>query len=176
MLRILIEIFIFVSGYSPLFILFVIKNFYNSNYFSCLNFVFLFSSIFPLIILFYLLTKIKVEFQINVTDVSYKSFDLLNYTLPYLVAFMNIDINKPVELTVFLFFLMILCFLSIKTQIVFINPILAVLGYRLYDVKFNTRGKPKNRIILSRYSIEQDNYYYVSVLSEYMLITHRRIQ
>ena len=39
--------------------------------------------------------------------------------------------------------------LTARTQTVFINPLLALAGYTLYDAEFEEQGQKKHKIILS---------------------------
>ena len=53
----------------------------------------------------------------------------------------NVCYTKLLRLVSFGFFMFIMYVLTLKTHNIFINPILAVIGYNIYDVKFDKNGR-----------------------------------
>ena len=83
---------------------------------------------------------VKPKQKIILTEVKYVPADLINYTLPYVVSFMNLSYQDPEKLIGFFIFLCWMFLISYKSGQVIFNPVLIVLGWRLYDVKFKYSG------------------------------------
>ncbi len=61
----------------------------------------------------------------------------MSYTLPYVVSFMSLEYHetgKFVGLTIFLFWIFLITYRS--GQLI-LNPLLVVLGWRLYELKYS---------------------------------------
>jgi len=144
-LRILSSIFIFISAYFPLTIIFAIQDIDLITYkfahplivWSLLGFA-LISCI--IVALSVGLLKVSTP-PVKVNFVSNRSGELVNYSIPYMISFFVMDLGKIKLLLSFGFFMFIMYWLTLKTHNIFINPILALLGYNLYDVKYEKNGK-----------------------------------
>jgi hypothetical protein len=58
-----------------------------------------------------------------------------------MISFFVMDLGDTKLLLSFGFFMFIMYWLTLKTHNIFINPILACMGYNLYDVKYEKDGK-----------------------------------
>src|SRR5581483_11673341 len=87
----------------------------------------------------------------EVTEVEDRSNELLNYALPYVSSFALGDVLGKVNngLAV-LAFLGLVCAVSASTQIVLINPLLALGGFGLYGLKVKDGDATYSRLVLSR--------------------------
>lgn len=169
------SIAIFISGYTPLFLIMMIKDVQSINWFTHsfnapewgigqislpVGFIFknvnvvwgLFMiSLLSLALLWFVLKNITSNpFEITVTKAKSRSSEVVNYTIPYMISFVAFDLSKWQDLLSLILFLSILCLLSIRSQSIFINPILAALGYGLYDCSYNENGKDKECVMLSQ--------------------------
>jgi hypothetical protein len=169
------SIAIFISGYTPLFLIMVIKDikefiWYStsigkpifgisnlkipyfvefSNPATVLSLVII--SALSIFMLNYVVTNIsRNPFEIKITKAKSRSSEVVNYTIPYMISFVAFDLSKWQDLLSLIIFLSILCLLSIRSQSIFINPILAALGYGLYDCEYTERGKAKECVMLSK--------------------------
>lgn len=91
-----------------------------------------------------LLRLVKPGKDINIIDAKYIPADLMNYTLPYVVSFMSIDyqdIGKFIGLAVFLVWMF---WISHKSGQIILNPVLIVLGWRLYEINYSYPGAQKS--------------------------------
>ena len=98
---------------------------------------------------------------VEVTEARYIPAELMNYTLPYIVAFMGIgyqETGKLVGLTIFLGWMF---WITYKSGQIFLNPLLAVLGWRLYEVNYVFPGSTKliTRRALARGIVEPGHRY-----------------
>lgn len=66
--------------------------------------------------------------------------DLINYTMPYIVSLMNINYNDHDKFYGFIIFLTWMFWISYKSGQIILNPLLIVLGWRLYDVSYRFSG------------------------------------
>ena len=73
---------------------------------------------------------------VKIMAVSNRSGELINYSIPYMISFFVMDLEDTNLLLSFGFFMVIMYWLTIKTHNIFVNPVLACLGYNLYDVKY----------------------------------------
>ena len=191
--RLLSSIAIFISGYTPLFLIMVIKDikkivwfehvFENSSlglskinipyWFEFKNvdivMALLFLSILSLTLLAFVLRNVtKRPFAINVISAKSRSSEVVNYTIPYMISFVAFDLSKWQDIFSLFLFLSVLCLLSVRSQSVFINPILAAIGYGLYDCKYNEYGNEKECVMLSKHDLlPKNNESYVK-LNNYM--------
>jgi hypothetical protein len=76
------------------------------------------------------------KLPVDVTEAHYIPAELMNYTLPYIVAFMGIGYQETGKLVGLAIFLAWMFLITHKSGQVILNPVLAVLGWRLYEVKY----------------------------------------
>ncbi|GAN32809.1 MAG: hypothetical protein DYG83_01170 [Candidatus Brocadia sp. AMX2] len=172
-LRLFPSIVIFLSSYSPLALILIVKDFdLNSYPFKHPYFAFgvLIIAILSVVALFFVIKNIKSGFHIKIEKISNCSNELINYTIPYIVSFLGLDLSRLHDIAAFSIFMILLCLLTIKTQSLFINPILAVWGYGLYDIQFTENNVLKNGIFLSKHDLSIGKSYRIQKLSKFMYI------
>jgi hypothetical protein len=173
--RLLPSIAIFISGYTPLFLIMAIKDIKNflwyhksfdnpvlgiselkipyfiefSNSGTVVSLVAI--SALSIFLLNYVLKNIsRNPFKISIEKAKSRSSEVVNYTIPYMISFVAFDLSKWQDLVSLIIFLSILCLVSIRSQSIFINPILAALGYGLYDCEYTEDGNRKECVMLSK--------------------------
>lgn len=164
---------IFLSGYSPLALILIVQDFNfatqqfrnptSSAALACLAIASL-AAIAPCLHLRHSSFEGKVE------RVQNRSHELLNYSLPYIVAFFGINLGSPSSWLPFVLFLLLIFYLTFRTQAIFINPILVALGYGLYEVDFVERGKTKHNIFLSKEVPSPGTTYNIIPLSPFLYL------
>jgi len=178
-LRLWASIIIFFSSYSPLALILMVKDFdpviihFKHPQFSMAVFILAITSV---LLLFIVLKNIKSGFHIKIERVSNCSNELINYTIPYIVSFLGLDLGKWQDIFAFAIFMILLCLLTIKTQSLFINPILAILGYGLYDTQFTENNISKNSIFLSNQELKVGESYTIQKLTKFMCIITGKIK
>lgn len=144
-LRWLASVFIFLSAYSPLAVIFAIQDL-DFNTWSLKHP----EVIYPLVvfsIISCIIVWVAVHFikssspTVTIKKVSNRSGELVNYSIPYLVSFFVMDLDDLNMMASFVFFMIIMYWMTLKTHNIFVNPILACLGYNLYDVKYEKAGE-----------------------------------
>jgi len=152
--RLFASITIFVSSYSPLAVILLIKDFNLANRWfdhprTCL--VVLIVAIGSLVVLLVVLKLLmNGGFPVTVKRISNRSNELVNYTIPYMISFFAFNLGSWQDLASFGWFMALMCFLTIRTQSLFINPVLALMRFGLYNVEYDENGVGKEGIFLSR--------------------------
>jgi hypothetical protein len=153
-LRFLSSLLIFLSAYSPLSIIFLIQDFDLEK--KELMHATIVWSIIGVSIISCILTWTAIRFlrisspPIIVKSVSNRSGELINYSIPYMISFFVMDLGNLKLLLSFGFFMFIMYVLTMKTHNIFINPMLAVMGYNIYDVKYERNGNECEDFFLVR--------------------------
>ncbi len=92
--------------------------------------------------------KLKTD-DVVITHAGPQSAELINYSLPYAVSFFAFDIDKAGFIPAFAIFMLILFILSCRTGKILMNPLFAVLGYRLYEAScISCAGNDRRRLFL----------------------------
>ena len=192
------SIAIFVSGYTPLFLIMMIKDITRINWYTHqlatttlgldkivlpIGLVFknpnvvwglFIVSLISLLLLWYVLKNITSNpFEITISKAKNRSSEVVNYTIPYMISFVAFDLSKWQDLLSLLLFMSILCLLSIRSQSIFINPILAALGYGLYDCSYTENNKTKECVMLSPKDLATDDIVKYKKLNNYMGIINK---
>ena len=74
--------------------------------------------------------------RIEVVESKHVPADLINYVIPYVVSFMSLDYEQGPKLVGFAIFLVWIFWITYKSGQIAMNPILAVLGWKLYEIKY----------------------------------------
>ncbi len=97
----------------------------------CLLFV---SSYFPLTAIFGILLWEKHVLFAIITELDRHDGDVLSYVASYLVPFVSLDLTGT-QLWAVIVFLAVLLIIYVNSNMIYINPMLNILGYHLYEVK-----------------------------------------
>lgn len=165
-------IILFTSAYSPLFIILIVKNYdFESNRLShpYISIVLLLMIIISIILTFISLKKIVPgSMVVKITEIENRSGEFINYTIPYLLSFLGDSLKNPADIFALCLFLLVLFIISVKSQTLFINPILIFFGYGYYDVTYEFEGKVKKVSILSKVEMLENESYYIRSISKYL--------
>lgn len=192
------SIAIFISGYTPLFLIMMIKDItgidWNTHKFDSTTLGYdiiaypvglfvknpsvvwglIIVSLISLLMLRYVLKNITSNpFEITITRAKSRSSEVVNYTIPYMISFVAFDLSKWQDLLSLIIFLGILCLLSIRSQSIFINPILAALGYGLYDCSYKENNKDKECVMLSSKDLTTNDSVKYKKINNYMGIINK---
>lgn len=151
-LRLLPSLLIFLSAYSPLSVIFLIQDFdIESKQIAhpLIVWSILGVSIISCILVWASVSLLKSSTPpIIVKSVSNRSGELINYSIPYMISFFVMDLGNIKLLLSFAFFMFIMFWLTMKTHNIFINPVLAVMGYNIYDVTYEKNGREYQNFFL----------------------------
>ena len=92
-----------------------------------------------------------------------------------MISFFVMDLEDTSLLLSFGFFMVVMFWLTLKTHNIFVNPILASLGYNLYDVKYKRNEKEYEDFFLIKGSrLTKGERCRIETLSEHLsLVTER---
>jgi hypothetical protein len=171
--KLLTAILLFFSAYAPLFIILAVKDFD----FSCtLKFkhsipiyILLGLTLTSIGLLFFAISSIKKgNMPVKVMSIKSRSIDLINYTIPYIVSFFGFDLSKTDDVVSLIIFLLLMLLLTIKSKSVFMNPILLLAGYNLYDLEYEFDGKTNSTIVISKHDMRNGDVYYIRSLTRFL--------
>lgn len=175
---------LYLSSYIPLYIIFIVSNcfdIYNNhklliqntecnlnNLISLVNSLYSISKInFILILLFSvislfslgLLLKIinqagKCSEYIDIYSIKKNNKSINEYILVYILPFITVKTNDYKELATFIIVFLLIGVITVKNDLVYINPILYFLKYNIYLFKENNDSSEES-IIISRHTILQ---------------------
>lgn len=93
--------------------------------------------------------------RIEVVESKHIPADLINYVIPYVVSFMSLDYEQGPKLLGFGVFLLWILWITYKSGQIVMNPVLAVLGWKLYEIKYRFPAGQEIHIgrMLSRVSV-----------------------
>lgn len=177
--KLITSFLLFVSSYTPLFLMLVIKDYsfifysFQNTYLSIgtLSIV-LIANILLLIIL-----RLSKDGQtlVEIEKAESKSNEFISYTIPYLLAFYGADWTTINNILSLLLFLSVLFVLSLRSGTLFINPILALLGYSLYYITYSYAGTFKSALSLSQFEPRPgDEIDMISIGQNLFIITSRK--
>ncbi|MBB3973730.1 hypothetical protein [Hansschlegelia beijingensis] len=84
--------------------------------------------------------RTKAKTSIVIREAVYKPNDMISYVFPYLVTFMTVtfdDIPRILGFTIFMVWLFVITY---KAGRIFVNPLLIVFDWRLYEVTYSFAG------------------------------------
>ncbi|WP_066895640.1 hypothetical protein [Clostridium nigeriense] len=166
---------LFISSYIPLYIIFIVSNLFDiySNYKSLVGnntfspqllilnsevniiliLIFTILSIISLILLL-LIFKVagKSSEYTSMYDISKNNKSINEYVLVYILPFITVKTNDYKELVIFIIIFFLIGLLSVKNDMVYINPILYIMKYNIYTFKEDKRSL-ESSILISQYSI-----------------------
>lgn len=166
---------LFLSAYSPLMLILIIKD-YDAISPGFLPQNPLFSGILLLIAVFSSLAVLRSVREIDggltvtVTKASNKSGDMFGYTIPYMLSFMKVDLGDWQVILSLALFLSILFIMAYRTQTVFVNPILALAGYMLIDCTFKRGEKEIQAMVVTRQPLAVGDTCRMERMSHYLYI------
>lgn len=168
-------ILLFISAYSPLFVILAVKDFdFNiTHHFKhpIVIYAMLSVALLSVVLLFISVSKMKRgNMCVTVKTVKNRSVDLINYTIPYIVSFFGFDLSKIEDSVSLSIFLLLMLLLTIKSKSVFMNPILLLAGYNLYDLEYEYDGKVCSTIVISKEEMYTGERFYIRSLTRFLYI------
>lgn len=132
MLRKYVKILLFLVSYIPLFIILLIKN--NDNdiiVYSILILVFV-----PLVLIYFMYNSVKnisgdyvkIDKIENVNRIS------LEYFVAYIIPFLDFKLNEIPDALSLIILLLFMCFIYVKSDLLYLNPILNILGFNVFKI------------------------------------------
>jgi hypothetical protein len=180
--KLLTAILLFVSAYTPLFLILAVKDFefsathkFKHPVTICILVAITTASI---VLLFFAINSIKRgNMPVLIKSVKSRSIDLINYTIPYIVSFFGFDLSKPEDVVSLTIFLLLMLLMTIKSKSVFMNPLLLLAGYNLYDIEYEFDGKTISTIVICKHDMRNGEVYYIRSLTRFLyFVTQKEIE
>lgn len=145
-MTILVQLFLFLSSYSPLLGVFALLDTFGSGWPSlvCAIVAAVGVAATPLLILVDRSTEPQ---ELEVRTASPRDGDVLAYIATYLVPFASVELHTVRQELAIAVFMLLIATLYVRTQMFYINPLLAVAGYRVFQAETAAGG---SIILLSR--------------------------
>lgn len=128
-MRLWVKIGMYLSAYLPLFLLLMVLN--EFHILTILLFIGSFVGVALWGIMLYL-RKQETSENFTVGYVENISKDVVSYIIPYFISLLNYDLSKWEDIFVLLFLLVLLLIIYIRGDLLYVNPILLILGYHIY--------------------------------------------
>ena len=177
-LRLLPSILIFLSSYSPLAIIFIIKDLDSTTYYpqhlwtaAIIGIV----ALLACVVVIRSAASVKGGVPVTILKVTNKSGDMFTYTIPYMISFYNFSLGDWKTLLSLFVFMALMFALAYRTQNMFINPVLALTGYGLYDCQFRDGPKELQGLIISKSTPEVGETCEVERLSYFLFFARKVI-
>lgn len=166
-------ILLFISAYAPLFLILSVKDFdfEVTHWFKhpVAVGVLIGLSVVSVALLGYTVYNIRPgNKKVTIKKVQTRSADLINYTIPYIVSFFAFDLSKVDDVISLSIFLLLLLLLTVRSKSVFMNPILLLFRYNLYDIEYEFDSKEQSTIALSKHDLRVGRCYDIRMLTRYM--------
>jgi len=171
--KIFTSILLFISAYSPLFLILAVKDFdfkttHKLNH-PLAIYILLGLSVLSIILLFVTVSSMRRgNMCVEVISVKNRSVDLINYTIPYIVSFFGFDLSKMEDIISLSIFLFLMLLMTVKSKSVFMNPVLLIAGYNLYDLEYKFDGKTFNTIVISKHEVKTGELFYIRSLTRFL--------
>lgn len=179
--KIFTAILLFVSAYSPLLLILAVKDFDFNNLYRfhhpVVICIMLGIALLSIVLLFITVSSIKRgNMPVKIMAVKNRSIDLINYTIPYIVSFFGFDLSKIEDVVSLTVFLLLMLLLTVKSKSVFMNPILLLAGYNLYDLDYEFDGKTSSTVVISKHEMYSGEIYYIRSLTRFLyFVTEQEI-
>jgi len=127
------RIALFLSSYSPLFLIFGILNGWSS-WTSAVFYSIAAVSIVGLYAYWVTLRGVT-PYSVRLKSVSSRDSDVMAYIVSYLVPFLTVSFTEVASAVSFVIFIVVIGIIYVSSNMVYINPILNLRGYHLFEVE-----------------------------------------
>ncbi|ARK31355.1 hypothetical protein [Halalkalibacter krulwichiae] len=156
-----LKLILFLSSYSPLFLIIAILNVNLNDIHKVKDIipqdkiwlvaVMLALFILPNAILFYLIKRVKLFQPIREKTNTFinKNSDVMNYIVTYLIPFLSFNFDKLNQTIAFTILIFVLSIVYIHSNIFYINPILIISGYKIYEIN-------DKYLLITKFTVKRD--------------------
>lgn len=165
------SLLIFISSYFPLALIFIIKDLDEATYLPkhlCISSVIFIVASLSYVVVLLAVKNINSGLPVKITKVTNKSGDMFTYTIPYMISFYNFNLGDWKTLLSISVFMTLMFSLAYRTQNVFINPVLALAGYGLYDCQFKDGSREKSGLLISKHPFQLGDTCVIEQLSQFL--------
>ncbi|MBU6996578.1 MAG: hypothetical protein HXS41_06280 [Theionarchaea archaeon] len=137
---------LFISAYSPLLLIFIIKYFEMGSRDFWISILVL-SLVNSIWIPVFVIARKWNPVVFNVRKSKNRTSDALDYIIAYIIVFLGFEFNQWQDVASIAILLIVIFFVYIHSNLIFINPLLNVFGFKIHDVEAVTGG---NIVLITR--------------------------
>ncbi len=131
---------LFLSSYSPLFVILAIF-YYVDNQTLWTGITLLLAGAGNVSLLIYLIQVNKLSpTPVDIAEIRKHGATIANYMIGYLIPFMGIVFDGAQEAAAYIISLAVLGTLYVNSNLIYLNPVLSLMGYNLYEVTLKEGG------------------------------------
>ena len=161
---------LFLSSYSPLFVILGIRAF-RDNVIAAALLIGLAALSVAFLITFLSLMNQLAPHQVQVSEAQSRDVELIGYILTYLLPFLDISFSEFTSVVPLGLFILIIAVLYVNSNMIHVNPILNLLGYHILEIQSDD-GK-RSALICRRRYIRAGTTLNVASLGDYVLLESR---
>jgi len=165
--NILTRLVLFLSSYSPLFVLLVIRN-NNASHYVAVGLLVLAGGSFLVLAAFLWRVQHFESHEVAVSTVEPRGTETMGYIMTYLIPFLDIDLAKTPDIISLGLLLAVLGLLYTNSNLIHVNPMLAFFGYKIFDTTVD-QGKPSALVTRKAY-VRSGTKLNVISMGDYVLI------
>jgi len=152
-MRFWVKILLFISAYTPLFLIFILRYIdFNTLYFWIGIFVLIVVNLIWIPV--FRIAKGWTKNRFTVKKSINRTSDALNYIIAYIIAFLGFQFDKWQDWTALIILLTVIFFIYVHSNLIFVNPLLNICGYKIHDVEVIESG---HLILITRKNILKEN-------------------
>lgn len=159
------QLVLFLSSYAPLLVVFALLDSFGKGWPSLICAALAIAAVLMLIVVLTVARRVAPQ-PLHVRRVQIRDGDALAYIATYLVPFAAVSLATGRERLALLLFVLLIAVVYVRSGLFYVNPLLALVGYRLYQV---TTPKGATVILLTRRSfLRADTELRTRRLSDYV--------
>ena len=163
---------LFISAYTPLFLILILQYMSSSKTWLVAGLIFL--CIINLIwVLIYIISKKWTIKGYTVKKSVNRTSDALNYIIAYIITFLGFSFNTWQDYISFIILFVIIFYIYINSDLIFVNPLLNVLGFKIISVELN-EGGGEIVLITKNSSLKTNDKIYVKNITDNIYLMENR--
>jgi hypothetical protein len=167
------RVVLFMSSYTPLFLIMAVKDGALHPYFALAMVMLAVTSV--ILLLFYLRRSSDLAVDIVIVEkVSGKDSEAMSYIVTYLIPFLDIKLNELSSLISLLLLFLVVGVLYVHSNLIYINPTLNLLSYHLFEIE--VEGGKTSALLSKRRFVERGASILVVSLGEQILLEVRDVR
>jgi len=138
MIKDYVKLFLFLSSYTPLFLILILTK-YSLTILIVLGLVSLISNLY-LVYIIRLSVKMEGRYIKEIKKIEFNSEKFIEYIVAYIVPFLGFNLGKWQEVLALGILFGLIGFIYIRSEMIYMNPMLNLFGYELYKVETDKKS------------------------------------
>lgn len=162
------KIFLFLSGFFPLFLILAIQNYEQYGLQVLIPIVVIVILTVLWLFLFLRLVKRTSPVQLAIANVERKDAEVISHLLTYIFPFLELKFEDLAHLLSLGVFFVVLMILNVNANLIHINPIFNLLGFHIFDIK--SKKGTKYTLITWRHRLRRGTVLNVAKIDDDLLM------